>query len=493
MMGMPNLRKTLGSLCIGFVVFTQPIHSQDRPAVNNSNYAGTLGVDLNPASMIDSRLWLDVHLAGLNAFVHNNYAYYPDSRTYDLLKGVDGNRIGFNRNHFKRHGFSDVTVHGPAVMLSLNKHAFGIATSVSSYTHIANVPDEWLDVFQNGYTWASDLVGDHTWRNISVKHLTWGETSISYAHMFKVDRVHMFSGGLTVKRLFGINSANLNLRELSGTMDHENTVMLHKIDGDYSYVEPDRMVGKGWGVSIGINYRRALNDANYEYYTPHVQNWKCKGMKYRYKFGLSLVDFGSITIDRNATLYTYKRDFTTENNIDSLAIQISDSPTKLAETIFEDANLSDPETAWKAWLPTAVSGQFDYYLEYYNIYFNATIIQRWGRKRMNGTERANILTLTPRYETRHFEASLPLTLLEYRYPLPGVALRYRFLTLGTDNLTPWVYKKNLYRSDVYFHLRIPVASKRGCKEVPEKVRKSRKPDRKYLKDKVTKCPTFKKG
>ncbi|PLX10907.1 MAG: hypothetical protein C0598_09510, partial [Marinilabiliales bacterium] len=63
------------------------------------------------------------------------------------------------------------------------------------------------------------------------------------------------------------------------------------------------------------------------------------------------------------------------------------------------------------------------------------------------------LAIIPRYETKHLEFSLPISLYEYQYPRIGAALRISFLTIGTERLGTWIGAGNLDGMDIYFSLK----------------------------------------
>ena len=48
-------------------------NAQDFLGFNSSNYAGVTGIDLQPASIVDNRMKVDISLFGMNAQVYNNY------------------------------------------------------------------------------------------------------------------------------------------------------------------------------------------------------------------------------------------------------------------------------------------------------------------------------------------------------------------------------------------------------------------------------------
>lgn len=483
------------------LLFGGTAKAQDRPGIENSNYAGTNGISLNPSSMVDSRLFLDIHFVGVNAQFNNNYVYLPNSRIYDLFNGVQVDELAYKTNNAKKHGFAEATVMGPSAMLSLGRNGFGVSTSVRSYTHVNNIPDELADLMIEGYI-PSEFVGQHDLKNVSAKQLTWGELGFSYARMLKADQTSMISGGLTVKRLYGINSSNASLKDFSMTVTEDNVAIPHNFSGEYAYVTPAWTAGKGWGLDLGFTYKRALNGQSYEGYTPHVGSYRCEPLDYQYKLGVSILDIGSIKMENEAVVRQYETNFDEEDNLDAIALPDSEDPVEFAEAIFTDENATGFGNSFRAQLPMAASVQFDYNFGN-NFYLNGTAIQRFNRMKMNGVHRSNRIAVTPRYETKHFEASLPLTLLEYRHPMVGAMIRYRAIIVGTDNLTPWLFRSNLYRGDVYFHLKLPIASRSGCKEKTPKQRaakpgksnmfgggrnKNKKPGKKYFKSKKGNCP-----
>lgn len=477
--------------------------AQERSGISNSNYAGVNGTWLNPSSMVDSRVFLDIHLAGAGVFAHNNYAYLPNSRIYDIRKVTDWNQVQFRTHDRDKNGFVDAQIMGPAAMLSVGKNAFGFHTGVRSYTHANGIPDELLDIWRDGYTWKPEYEGTHRWNRVSLKQLTWGEAAFSYARILKQQGPHMFQGGLTVKRLWGINSTNFSAERFNFTVVDSANVNLNQFTGNYAYVtQPGWAKGKGWGADLGFTYKRALNGNSYEGYTPNIKSYKCDYIDYKYKIGFSIVDFGRINFNQDAIYRTFDRDFDEDDNTQSVELEEGMSAQAAADEIFSQGNSSTSGTAFKAWLPTMISGQFDYNFEN-NIYLNATLVQRWGRSKMNGVHRPNVLSITPRYERRNFEVSMPVSLYEYRYPMVGLALRFNGIIIGTDNLGPFLFKKDLLRSDIYVHAKISLF--RNCNERtpdarPSALPKKRtglggrpkrvKPKRKRGKNKLTLCPEF---
>ena len=57
-----------------FFVSSMVVMGQERFGMANSNYSPTASMFHNPSSIVDSEVMLDIHVAGLDAFLHSNYA-----------------------------------------------------------------------------------------------------------------------------------------------------------------------------------------------------------------------------------------------------------------------------------------------------------------------------------------------------------------------------------------------------------------------------------
>jgi hypothetical protein len=302
--------------------------------------------------------------------------------------------------------------------------------------------------------------------------------------------------------MWGVNATMASMEQLNFTVVDAATVNLNQFKGEYAYTSnPGWNQGRGWAAELGFTYKRALNDANYEGYTPHQGAFKCEPMDYKYKVGLSVVDVGRIKFDQGAVLRTYDRDFEADDNTEAVNLEEGMSATAAAQEIFTEGNANTTGTSFKAWMPTAASLQFDVNFEN-NFYLNMSTTQRLGRATTLGVPRPNVSALSLRYERKQFEIAMPFSLYEYRYPMLGLMVRFNGIIIGTDNLGPWLIRKDLYRGDVYVHLKYSIF--RNCNESTPSTRGTsikkrpsslgKRPRGKKRgrgkKNKTTLCPTF---
>jgi hypothetical protein len=111
---------------------------------------------------------------------------------------------------------------------------------------------------------------------------------------------------------------------------------------------------------------------------------------------------------------------------------------------FSQVFYDDPDASYRGntisiFLPSAVSAQFDY--KFYRNWYASAVMIHPIRLSKSSIYRPTQILVAPRYETPYFEASLPVSLYEWRYPRVGLSLRYHIITIGTDNLS-WIFGLN---------------------------------------------------
>ena len=111
-------------------------------------------------------------------------------------------------------------------------------------------------------------------------------------------------------------------------------------------------------------------------------------------------------------------------------------------------------------LPAAISFQFDWNF-YKNFFVNATMVKGFMHDNKQGSERPDVYSLTPRYETRSFEVSVPFSLLYYGHLQPrlGVAARVGCFFFGGDALGGLLKLNDFEGADFYAGIHVFVTKK----------------------------------
>lgn len=439
-------------------------YAQESMGIANSNYAGTQGVQLNPSSIVDSKLWLDVHLVGAGAYVYNNYFYFPK---VNIWKSTSGNEaFPQGRDHYVLgnvyRGDVNVDVWGPAFTLSLGKFAIGFHTAIRSFTDATRIPAPMAKFMFEGLNYAPQLGTLYHAENVLATSLTWGEVGVTFGTILKRKQDNLWTGGITAKYLSGINAMAIDLKNIDYEVLNDSDLYVSSVNGRYGMVEPGFGAGQGFSVDLGVTYKKMLD--NVEYYVPHTPTADCSTKDYRYKLGISLMDLGGIKFNKNAVYQEYSNTSSYWSNYDTASItSIGTTDQNLNNNINNGASQNIRGTSFTTWLPSYASVQLDYNLGK-NFFINGTIIQGFRIQAPFGVHRRSTIAITPRYERKRWEVSLPVSLHDFRNFQAGIMLRLNNLIIGTDNLIPLIARTDLKGADIYIHLKIPILKSPKCRD-----------------------------
>lgn len=458
--------------------------AQDNMGIAGSNHSPTQTVLLNPSSIVDSKAYIDIHLAGLGVYFHNNAAYLTKEgfNFFNQIKNpasVPGFDINMNRN--KYYGLVDVNVQGPSATFHVKKSAFGIYTGVRSVTDVRGVPVEAINFGVHGMDYADQLGNQYSMNNLKVNSLNWAEVGLTYGRIVNQNGFDLVTAGGSLKRLIGIGGGALHLDDWTYSIQ-DSVLQTFTVNGEYGFNFPAWNAGRGWSVDLGFTWKRTLKDVTN--YVPYSQQNGCVACDYKFKFSAALIDVGRIRFDPpfyanefDETEGSEWQDFmdTSADNIDGLDAEIENGlglPTDAGPTKFN------------MWLPMALTAQFDYNVGY-NIFVNSTLVAGAPWNNTLAAQRGAQLAVTPRFEVKRFEAAIPVTLHEYRYPTVGAMLRLNSIIIGTDNLGTYLFNQDVYGADIYFHIKYTIFRSMKCKKVREKPVKIEKP-----KDGFIPCPSW---
>lgn len=447
-------RTAIIAIIITLLTLSQKLFSQEELGYINSNYAGVNGLFLNPSANVDSKIFIDAHIVGLNAFVHSNVLFFPKS-DFSPIAGTVGDPLVDETDERKR-GFTNMELIGPSVAVSWDKHAFGLFTRLRTFTD-ADMTKTLFVLALKDFNYTPYFKQSFK-ESASINNITWFETGISYGYMQTISNFETLNWGINIKRLTGINATSVAISNLDFLYNKKKNFGINTFEGSYRIVEPAWGIGTGWGIDLGVNYQVKLDGI--VGYRPNTKAGGCKHIEYKYKLGLSLIDIGWFSVDGNAVVQEYK--YTGQPfNFDTSKAQSPEDIDKLIVNNLNNNQITQARTNnFTATLPFAISAQFDYNFENF-FYLNVTTIT--GFKLPNQATRIDILSVTPRYERKYFEVSAPLSLIDYRYIQLGLALRFgNNLIIGTNRLDSFLGGiRDVYGGDIYFNLKFAFYRKCG--------------------------------
>lgn len=454
------------------IIWIPGIFGQESTGITQGNFAGSASVRINPANMLQSKLYLDIHLVSANAFGQNNFIYIPgsDFNLMPLIQNSEqlpkypqtGESYRYYTNTSRKSGTAISNNYALGAFLQTGDHAFAFHTAARSYTTLNKIPYEMAVLGVNSLDYAplqNILFKD---QNIDIASLNWGEIGLSYAYAFRKVANQHWAAGITLKYLMGYGGMFAKFEKVDYMVLDRETIAFYDMNADFGFALPvdydnndfpdggSLFKGRGLGVDLGLTY--TLKKEGFQNFSN--QRICEQGYKdYYWRLGVSILDLGSIGFSQNAQKHEFRDVNAVWENLNDL--EFDDLNSLMDEVSSElmgspDASLADDK--FKIGLPTALSVQFDYHYKQ-NWYLNATLIQPLEMSQYT-VRRPAQLALTPRYETDWFEAMLPVSLYEYETLRVGAAVRLAFLTIGTDRLGTLMGFRDINGMDIYASVKI---------------------------------------
>jgi hypothetical protein len=443
-------------LAIFIVISSFTAQGQVMLGIANSNFAGNMGMNLNPTSMLLMPYKWEVNLISGDIFVDNNYIRYPKARVMGSTEGSASNipHGGFldNYNSNLKNAHSHTHLRLPSFLYRTREQAFGVSFTVRSDVSVRNVAPNLAKYMYEGLEY-TDLSGVPIQVDpFRIAGMTWAEIGLSYGRIIEKGNDQLLvAGTLNLIGAFqGLYFYNYKTADLTVTGDTVMTMSVNNLDAEVAFDLPrdqsEILEGRGKGASMNIGFTYVSNPYRGTFKDARTPVRK----RYDYRFGVSIMDAGLVYFDRNAHVYTFKSSSTTLDSVNTISPAGVDGIDQLILDEFVNAN-SSIDNSFFLMPPLAVSAQLDVCLAP-KWYANATIVQR-ANPPMPHVDFPNIVSVTPRYETSFFEIAMPYSLYDYYLMRIGLAMRYRFLVLGTDKLGPYVTNNDVTGMDFYFGIK----------------------------------------
>jgi len=437
-------------LNILILISTFCVNAQSYIGYLTDNYSGVNGVVSNPANIVDSRFKTDINLIGASVFGTNDFYEF---NTFDVLKSdydfdieptetfTTNNNLGIN-----------LDVLGPSFMVDIDDiNSIAVFTRLRAFSNVNKINGATIDLL-NEDTDDLDNILINEEDFYSASNL-WGEIGVSYGRVLYNEGEHFLKGGVSLKYLRGAVSTytygtdvvleiqedenNPDIQDVTadGIINYGNSIGVENIDEFEANF--DSIDGVGFGVDLGFIYEWRPDHKDDMYNLKHIN-------KYKVKLGLSVTDIGNINYEEGIdTEYILDLD---SNNFNDLTETSSDSFLTQTSTI-----------GYKIKLPTALHINADYNYNdkfYLNLNTDFSLISK-----ATGVANSisNIVSLTPRYESKWISAYIPLSVVQFSGFQAGLGLRAGPLYIGSGSILSVLAKgDNAKGGDVYAGLKIPI-------------------------------------
>ncbi len=459
------MRHSIATLLVATLFFTSA-KAQYQLGLRLETTAGANSLAINPVGNLNNPNKWDINLAGAGIFLQNNYAYLEDVSLAKLIWNSNSIKfvraeneetntarnfavMDFSQDGDRRYLNSTAYISGPAFALRVGKNSsVGVFYNMRYMIGGKDLPNE-----LSYYSFKSKSITEQlAIPKLSFSLLNWSEIGFNYAQKIPTNSGSM-NFGINLKYLQGHQGgyAKTNEPYLYGNLPGTD-ISIQLPDGQLDFagdLDKSKLLqvnGRGIGADLGFSY--ILQD--------HEEGYKLK-------LGASLLDLGRINFQKNTQVYQLKVDTTVVVDLehykqysypDDLDKAIDDFSHELLQTQVK----ADEINSFSMSLPTAFSLQADYGFSE-NIYLNAILIQQLPNAGKSPVRR-NIFAVTPRWQTKWFSASAPISLNDWRELKIGLAIRLSWLVIGTDDFPSMFINRKFTGGDFYFAIKInPFKSK----------------------------------
>ncbi len=426
------------------IMYTHFLHAQRSLGFYGDRYSGYEQLHSNPALANQSPYAWDVTLGGVHGFGYSDYAFIRKTSLLGLRSAADELQVIeaqsqipdansdvplliFDENRANKIAALHGRILGPAIRFSLADFSIGIGTSYRGHASSFNIPEN-LGTYELNESISTQVI------NISeaqFSYAAWSEISLNIARSMGNS-----SFGLSIKLMQTSGAAgyiNNNSASNFSFVDDVISIPESGVDLDYALDfqnidEPEIGLFAG-EMSLGI-------DIGYLYTGPS------------FSIGASILDIGTLHNSDIGVSVLSRTDGGL--SLDLTDYRIIDEPGPLEDQILSDLPIISSNEHLHIGLPTAlhIHGDWSYddRLKVSGSFFMRTPIHE------NSLKADNLLQVTPRYESKWISVFLPVTLYEYTQPRLGLAARFGFLTLGSEQLSSVLLNQDFRGSDFYLKL-----------------------------------------
>lgn len=458
------------------LLFHFPGYAQNYYAIQGSNHAGSLGIGNNPASIVNTPYKWDITILGAQAKNATNGGIIHN---YSLFSDPNKSQYSFKEGDFRRFAYADYNVNLLNTRIALNrKQAIGFGINLRGYAQLSSGPIRFIDTLKTTGDFFD--LGNHNRKLYGdFVHGSWIELFATWAQTLWDRPDSRLNAGITAKIARGISGAYLNL--LNGT------VVQTAHGNSYEYIMQDAFAEYGYSSNYDDWQKEKTTNQNLRDFLNHTRAGFSFDLgveyiikpgqissvfddddyyDYDWKIGLSLLDIGfnHFQHGRNSRIVSGF-----QNNItDTLLDQQFDDVSNLQE--FNErlagvvANMQLPAGTFRIINPARVVLNVDRYITgAWYVNGNASL----NLSSLSGNQwrlsELNMLTVTPRWETKRWGFYLPVQLNTKEQFWVGGAVKLGPLLLGVHNWATLFSKNKMQNGGAYLAIVIRPGKSTGEK------------------------------
>lgn len=410
-------------------LFASHTYSQDIfPGISQGTNTGLYGVYDNPANLAGNKKTWDVNIFSFNTGIASDFFVINDA-----LKKVKDFKTDLSKSDFYTYNMN-IDMMLPSIMLKINpQHSVAFITKLRGNSSLSGLNRQILYNVENT---KSNKYIPYTIDNtdpIIVNSTTWIEYGGYWGMVLKNNEQHTFKVGASLKYITGITNGYAQIEKLKATIEQDANDDVYLTDAEakieavssgVNFIEDNEFTkispksfqpnGAGFGADLGITYEFKEN--------PEDKDYKMKA-------SLSITDLGTINFTPEANagyLYHLKVQPTERIYFEDLKKE------NRKATIEKYATQKAITDRYSVALPTMLNLHGDYR------FTNHLFLGIGGKIAMKNNAPRNIykassFNLVPRYESKFFDAYIPMEFNKYSTFNIGAYLRVGPVFLGVMN------------------------------------------------------------
>jgi hypothetical protein len=430
--------------------------AQNYHAVQGSSQAGSLGIANNPASMVNTPFAWDIDLFSFQVKASTNAITV---HKYSLLSSPANSEYAFNSGYKSRFANVNFNVNLLNSRFALSrKKAIAIGINLRGYAQAKTGPYNFIDTL-NSTRQFFNLNNSNTVLSGNTTGSSWIEVFAAYGQTIWESNTGRINAGITVKVSRGVSGAHVSLqngRVVPVVQGNQSAYLLTSAEAKYGYSsnydtwQKEKNTNANLRDFLSHTEGGASFDLGVEYlvkpqYMATIEDDEDEAYyDYDWKIGISLLDIGlnQFKYGTNSRAASGFRPGVTDRDLDEKFVDIenlkgfNDSLATIANSINQ---VSGKFTVLN---PTRLVLNVDRYL-FDAFYVNGDLsvnLTSLMKKRLAVTE-LNLLTITPRWETKRWGFYLPISYnTEGKFWIGG-AFKLGPLLLGVHNWAN-VFAKN---------------------------------------------------
>lgn len=427
----------------------QSVYAQDYPGIHSSRYFPLQNINNQPADLIRNNSRWNINVVSTQVGLANALNFNESDFMKQLSKvGFTDLKYFLGSNQSLFVGQGQLTF--PSVSYKINtKHAVAFSMGMRADGIYRSSTDDIVKLF-TGYDNPELLkdVSDEFFKSVVNQ---WMEYSLTWSGILWKQDKHLITGGANVKYLVGGSSGYFDLNNIE--------VMYNKDRIDYFEVDVSYGINKNLGEAISEGKIDLFGDngigmdfgLTYSYKPEEVND-----IPYKFKLGIMVGDVGYVKHRSAVKQATYRVSiedvpYSRFQGIESFDALI-DSLEKSVD--FEKVN----NDSYKMNLPTSLLVTGDYCFTP-TWYLSGLIGYQPGLYKQNLDIISNDIwkfNLTPRFENNIWGAYLPVSYNNRVDFTAGIALRWKYVYLGSNTILTNLIDSESKYGEFYFGINIPL-------------------------------------